>query len=103
MPWYAIRTVYQFGVKDDGTNIFEERIVSIEASDWPEAHAKADTESKTYARDRSLPMHPERVGYEQDGQPLIDGFELWSELFESRLSLQEFYEERYAKYEYHPD
>lgn len=103
MPWYAARTVYHFGVKNDGTNIFEERVVSFEAADWQEAHAKADAESLAYAKDRNLSVHPERSGYEQDGEQLIDGYELWSELFESRLSLQEFYAERYAKYEYHPD
>lgn len=103
MPWYAIRTVYHFGVKGDGTNVFEERIVSFEASDWPEAHAKAEAESDTYAKDRDLSVHPERSGYEQDGEPLIDGYEIWSELFESPLSLENFYTERYAKYEYHPE
>ena len=103
MPWYAVRTVFHFGVKADGTNIFEERVVSFEASGWPEAHAKAEAESQTYAKDRNLPVHPEHSGYEQDGLPLVDGYEVWSELFESRLSLQQFYAERYAKYEYHPD
>lgn len=47
VPWYAIRTVYHFRVRGDGTNIFEEeRGVSFEASGWSEAHAKAETKSQ---------------------------------------------------------
>ena len=103
MPWYAIRTVYHFGVKSDGTNVFEERVVSFNARDWTQAHEKARAESLDYAKDRHFPFHPKRSGCEQDGAPLVDGYELWSELFESRLSLEAFYAERYARDVYHPE
>ena len=43
------------------------------------------------------------MAYEQDGDALIDGYEVWSELFESAESLEEFHQSRYGKYEYHPD
>ena len=49
MPWYAIRTVYLFGTKQDGTNVFEERIVCFDAQTWPEAHARAEVEAEEYA------------------------------------------------------
>ena len=103
MTWYAIRTVYAFGTKDDGTNVFEERIVAFEAPTWGEAHAKARVESAAYAADLDLEAHPDQIGYEQDGSPLIDGYELWSQLFESRLELSEFYGSRYSSCEYSPD
>jgi len=103
MGWYAIRTVYAFGTKDDGTNVFEERIVAFEANDQDEAFAKAHKESVTYAADLNLEAHPDQVSYEQDGNALTDGYELWSKLFESRLELNEFYESRYVSYEYHSD
>lgn len=103
MPWYAIRTIYHFGVRDDGLNVYEERVVSFEAPDWPAAHAKAKAESRKYATDQGFSVHSTQVGYEQDGAPLIDGYELWSELYESDLSLNDFFVERYAKYDYHPD
>jgi len=103
MPWYAIRTVYQFGVKADGKNVFEERIVSLQASDWDEAHAKAKAESRAYENDADVTAHPQRDGYEQDGESLIDGYEIWSELFESSLSLEDFFADRYSKHEYHPE
>ena len=103
MPWYAIRTIYHFGEKADGTNVFEERVVCFEASDWPEAHAKAKTESATYCEGGGFVAHPVTVGYEQDGEKLIDGYEIWSELFEAKMSLQDFFTERYAKYEHHPE
>lgn len=103
MPWYAVRTVYHFGIKSDGTNVFEERVVSFEATGWPEAYAKAENESEAYAKENSFVAHPEHSGYEEDGETLLDGYELWSELFEARQTLAEFYAERYTKYEYHPE
>lgn len=103
MPWYAVRTVYHFGIKADGKNIFEERVVCFEATGWPEAHEKAERESSIYAQANNFTAHPEHSGYEQDGDTLIDGYELWSELFESPLTLGDFYADRYAKYEYHPE
>lgn len=102
MPWYAIRTVYHFGVKDDGKNVFEERVVCFNAADWAEAHEKADQECTTYAEQHNFIAHPEQSGYQLD-EALIDGYELWSELFESEHELEEFYAERYGKYEYHVD
>ncbi len=103
MGWYAIRTVYAFGTKDDGTNVFEERIVVFEAIDWNQAYTKAGEESDVYAAEGELEAHPDRVGYEQEGKPLVDGYELWSQLFESRLGLAEFYERRYSAHDYQPD
>lgn len=102
MPWYAVRTVYAFGVKDDGMNVYEERIVAFEASTWDGALAKAGDEAAAYALDQDLEAHPDQVGYEQDGRSLIDGYEVWSQLFESSLGLQEFYRSRYSTYEYSP-
>jgi hypothetical protein len=103
MPWYAIRSVYHFGVKADGTNVFEERVVSFEAGDWNEAHAKGEQESIEYAESRKFECHPDQMAYMQDGEPQLDAYEVWSELFESRLTLAEFFAERYEKYRYTPD
>ena len=103
MPWYAIRSVYHFGTKSDGTYIFEERIVSFEAESWAEAHAKGELESNKYATDHNFVLHPEHEGYEQDGEKQIDGYEIWSQLFESRLPLAEFFAERYTRYNYAPE
>ena len=102
MPWYAIRSVYHFGVKSD-VNVFEERVVTFEAASWSEAHQKGALESVEYARQNDVTAHPEQSGYEQDGAALIDGYEVWSELFESSLSLEDFYARRYADYEYTPE
>ena len=103
MPWYAIRSVYQFGIKADGTNMFEERVVSFQAESWAEAHAKGEVESEGYARENGFDSHPEQEGYEQDGEQQIDGYEIWSQLFESRLSLVDFFAERYTRYDYSPE
>jgi len=101
--WFAIRSVYLFGQKTDGTNVFEERIVCFEAESADKAHEKARAESLQYAEVNNLEVHPTRDAYEQDGDALIDGYEVWSELHESRESLQEFFANRYGRYEYHPE
>lgn len=103
MPWYAIRTVYHFGVKSDGTNVFEERVVCFNAESWRDAHLRAEAESERYEKSNNVIAHAEQSGYEQDGASLVDEYEVWSELFESKETLQEFYADRYGKYEYHPD
>ena len=43
------------------------------------------------------------MAYIQDGDALIDGYEVWSELYESRQSLADFYEARYTACDYTPD
>ena len=103
MPWYAIRTVYDFGSKSSGMNVFEERIVCFHASSSDAAHEKAAAESREYERVNGARAHPDRVGYEQYGQSLVDGYELWSELFESTEPLEEVYAHRYSQYEYVPE
>ncbi|GAA5160507.1 DUF4288 domain-containing protein [Viridibacterium curvum] len=103
MPWYAIRTVYKFGEKPNGNNVFEERVVCFNAESWTDAHKKAALESKAYEEQGGFTSHPEQVGYEQDGENLIDGYELWSELFESEATLEDFYSNRYAKFKYTPE
>src|SRR2546423_8720604 len=94
MAWFAIRSVYLFGQKSDGTNVFEERVVAFEAVDPDAAHEKGKVESEQYAQANQIEVFPERDSYKQDGEPLIDAYELWSELFESRQSLADFYASR---------
>jgi len=103
VPWYAIRTVYHFGVKSDGTNVFEERVVCFNAESWGEAHLRAELESEHYEKQNNVVAHPEQSGYEQDGENLVDEYEVWSELFESTSELSEFYAQRYGRYEYHAE
>lgn len=103
MAWYGIRTIYHWGEKSDGTSVFEERVVVFEAFSTDEAHARASAEAESYAEGTAWVVHPVQVGYEQDGMPLIDAYEVWSELFESRCSLEEFYAQRYSRFEYCPE
>jgi hypothetical protein len=106
MKWYAIRTVYMWGQKADGANVFEERVVAFNALSDQEAFEKAKIEAKEYSKereDREYEYYPEQVSYLLDEEELIDGYEVWSEMFEAKQSLNEFYENRYTKYEYHPE
>lgn len=103
MPWYAIRNVYHFGTKNDGKNIFEERVVCFTAESVTAAHELAKVESADYAASNNFISHGEQVGYELDPENLMHGHEVWSELFESYDSLDTFYQNRYLNYIYTPD
>jgi hypothetical protein len=103
MPWFGVRSVYLFGRKADGTNIFEERVVCFEASNSAEALERAADESERYAGDSGFEVFPEWRSYEQDGDALIDGYEVWSALFEARMTLEEFHAARYARFDHRPD
>jgi hypothetical protein len=103
MAWYGIRSIYLFAAKPNGVNVFEERIVCIEAAGFDEAHAKGAKEAKAYAKENGLERHPDQVAYEQEGEYLVDEYEVWSELYESADTLQSFWDRRYAQYEYRPD
>lgn len=99
--WFAVRQLFHFGVADDGTNVFEERIVCF-AGTLEEAYRKAEAEADEYSAFHGLVRHPDLEAYEQDGEALIDGYEVWSELFESPLSLEAFFAERYGRWRYRP-
>lgn len=103
MPWFGVRSIYLFGQKADGTNIFEERVVCFEAANSGEALQRAAAESEQYVANTELAVFPDWRGYEQDGEGLVDGYEVWSTLFEARMSLDEFYAVRYATFEHRPD
>lgn len=101
--WFGIRAIYHFGQKKDGTNIFEERVVVFSASTAEEALAKAEREADAYANTLNMHRHPYLEAYRQDGDALIDGYEVWSQLFESATDLESFVKSRYDQYEYRPD
>ena len=103
MAWFAVRSVFLFGLKSDGDNIFEERVVCFRAADAPQAHERARAEAEQYAAEHGFELHDEQIGYEQDGDNLVDGYEVWSRLYESRLSLNAFYAEKYERYTYRPE
>ena len=106
MNWYAVRTLFLFGIKRDGKRLFEERIVAFEAEDSDVAFLKAEAEAAEYAKNEGkddFEILPDLELYVQDGEPLIDGYEVWSQLFEANETLEAFFKNRYEQYEYHPE
>jgi hypothetical protein len=101
--WFGVRSISVFGKKKDGKNIFEERVVIFSGQNASEALQKALAEDDEYKAFHNTVGHPELLCYEQDGEPLIEGYEVWSALYETDEDLHTFYESRYGKYEYHPD
>ncbi|OZG71129.1 hypothetical protein BTA51_22385 [Hahella sp. CCB-MM4] len=103
MEWYGVRSLFHFGINSKGINVFEERVVVFRANSFEEAHRKAELEAEAYAKDGEFELHQEQLAYKQDGEPLVDGYEVWSELYEADMSLNDFYRERYEKFTYHPE
>jgi len=103
MRWFGVRAIYLFGKKADGRNIFEERICVFSGLSHDEALEKADAEADRYATDLKLQRYSLIESYEQNGDALIDGYEVWSTLFEYEGDLEAFVSERYDSFEYRPD
>lgn len=101
--WFGVRAIYLFGKKKDGTNVFEERVVVFSGHTADEALCKAQQEADVYAKLNQMLRYPTLEAYEQDGDSLIDGYEVWSQLFESTEDLESFVASRYKRYEYHPE
>jgi hypothetical protein len=101
--WFGVRSLFLFGKKQDGTNIIEERIVVYSGQDWEDVFAKAEQADAAYIRDSAMMVHPWREAYEQDGDALIDGYEVWSTLYETPSSLDEFVHQHYECPAFHPD
>ena len=103
--WYAVRTIFHFGNTAKEKYIYEERIVVFCGKNFDEAFEKAVKESIEY--DRAIGPKRQRPysiksAYQQDGDSLIDGYEVWSELNESNLKISSFYKEKYLKFNYKP-
>ncbi len=103
ISWFGVPTLYRFGAKVDGTNLFEERIVVFSATTPQEALSKTEWEADEYAAFNSLQRHAWVEAYEQDGDSLIDGDEVWSDLFAAAMDLETFVRSRDDEYRYRPD
>jgi hypothetical protein len=101
--WYGIRSLFLFGRKKDGTNVFEERVVVFSGRSIERAFAKAEQEATRYAKTLKMKRYPCMEAYRQDGNALIDGYEVWSTLYESRETLTSFFKTKYKRCAYHPD
>lgn len=103
MPWFGVRSVYLFGQKSNGTNLFEERIVCFEAATIDDALEQAMSESEQYADEGNFELYPEWTASEYEGNARLDACEVWSAVFEARMSLDEFFDARYTRFEHHPE
>ncbi len=103
VKWFAIRTIYLFGKKQDDTNIFEERVVVFSARSEEEAFAKAEQEAEHYCAANEMEWYPSQIAFQLAGQPLIDGCEVWSALYQSAEDLESFVKARYEDREFQAD
>ena len=101
--WFGIRSVFFWGTRSDGMNIFEERICVFSGESFDDAFAKSEKEADSYAEFNGFICHSMQEAFYQDGAALIDSYEVWSQLFEFNGELEAFYQSRYAAYDYHRD
>jgi hypothetical protein len=101
--WFGIRSVFFWGTRADGMNIFEERTCVFSGASIDDAFVKSEKEADAYADFIGAVCHSWQEAYYQDGDALIDGYEVWSQLFEFKGDLEEFYQLRYARFEYQGD
>ena len=101
--WFGIRSVFFWGTRADGMNIFEERICVFSGASIDDAFAKSEKEADAYAEFIGAICHPWQEAFYQDGDALIDGYEVWSEMFEFNGDLEAFFQSRYAKFDYQGD
>jgi len=101
-PWYAIRSTFRIGVKDD-SNIYEERIVVFRAESIEEAFSKAKKEAEQYEYESGFEWIGQLDSYHIfDPEEISEGREVWSEYQESELNADEFLNEKYQRFTYHP-
>ena len=93
--WYGARSIYEVvgrGSEENGTRLFEERIVLVKASSFDSAIAEAEQEALAYAHKTSGFIY---LGY-VDVYKLVDEVisnktEVYSLMRESALSPQEYH------------
>lgn len=99
MDWYGARTVYQWAEPRGKAYLYEERIVVVCAESDEAAFAKAEAEAEAYAIANGVRWMGAAVLYHQDGDALIDGYEVWSVLMDSDDPYDVFCAKRYGAFE----
>jgi len=96
---FAIRSLYTIAIAQDGTYLYEERVVHFSGKTEAEALAKAEMESMDRADHLEIDVYGERLICQIDHLNLADGVELWSDEMQSPLEVDEFYQQKYSRFE----
>jgi hypothetical protein len=90
-PWYAAKCIFRHsGLQPERKGfVYEERVLIVRASDFPEAQAKAEAEARRYAANGI-----EYLGYidvyHLPAETLEDGVEVYSLMRSSKLQPREY-------------
>ena len=79
--------------------VYEERVVHFTGKTESEALAKAELESIERSDRFEIDVYGERLSCKLDRLNLDDGVELWSDEMHSLLEVDEFYQQKYSKFE----
>ena len=79
--------------------VYEERVVHFTGRTEREALAKAELESIERSDRYEVDVYGERLSCEIGRLNLDDGVELWSDEMRSHLEVDEFYGQKYSKFE----
>ena len=96
---YAIRSLYTIAIAPDGKYVYEERVVHFSGKTEAEAVAKAELESIERSDRLEIDVFGERLSCRIGRLSLDDGVELWSDEMESHLEVDDFYQQKYSKFE----
>jgi hypothetical protein len=96
--WYAAKTIYKHHCIEDGTpkTLFEERIVLLQASDFDDAIAKAETEAAEYCSTNRDTVYLDFVDvFHLFDETIGHGTEIYSLMRESQLSDKDYLDRFY--------
>ena len=104
MRWYGVRTVYEHARGEDGTVVFGERIILLQANSDEDLIRQAEDH---WAQCVELNPGFKRLGNFaafaiNSSEPLTNGTEVWCELQEGKVSPEEFYNSRYEQFAIKP-
>ena len=92
--WYGARSVYELvgrGPQENGTRLFEDRVVLIKASSFEEAIAEAEKEALTYANEDSGFVYLGYINvYKLVDTRIKSGTEVYTLMRESPLAPKEY-------------
>jgi len=101
MEWFAVRTIYRHRKVTKGNGVFEEKITIYRAADADAALEMARRDTKQYLELNKDFVKAGRydvfvLGHSEGD---LHGREVWSQLNEGPFDTDEFYRDKYEKYE----
>ena len=98
MGWYGVRCLFQHRCSDvpSGQNLFEERVVIVQAQSFDEAIETAERDAALYSDSPDVEYLGFAQAYEMSAQPSLRPIEVFSLLRESELDADSYVDAFFA-------